>query len=75
MSLKKDYAKLGFIAYWTGLHVPEVEKVLEYAVKYEDMQEKKKAKEPQEEPLNIEKITKALTKHVKNEQQLFGPMK
>lgn len=46
MSLKKDYAKLGFIAYWTGLHVSEVEKALEYAVRYEELQEKKKEGKP-----------------------------
>ena len=71
--LKKDYAKMGFIAYWTGLHVSEVEKVLEYAVEYEKLQEKKKVEETQGVLLNIEDITKALTKQLKKEERLFGP--
>ena len=48
--MNKDYAKLGFIANYTGLHVSEVEKVLQYALKYEDMNQKKEKKGSREQP-------------------------
>ena len=60
--MNKDYAKLGFIANYTGLHVSEVEKVLQYALKYEDMNQKKEKKGSREQPLDIGEIIKSLKK-------------
>ena len=45
MSFKKDYAKLGFIAYWTGLHAEKIEEVLESVARYEELQKKKETDE------------------------------